>query len=128
MDRNRRLVFALILAGLVLSMSPAGSTTKGRASHGGTPGVAWALPAPPSEGAGLTASAPWRDRDAFIPVRRDNRAGNGRGPLVPLAVVAAIVVAALGLRRSLAEHLASLLLASSLRSRAPPAAAIPLLP
>jgi hypothetical protein len=126
MDRNRRLVFALILAGLVLSMSPAGSTTAGRAHHGGAPVVAWTLPAPAT--AGLNASAPWRDRDAFLPVRRDNRAGQGRGPLVPLAVVAAIVAAALGLRPSRAAHLASLLLASSLRSRAPPAAALPLLP
>jgi len=128
MDRNRRLVFALILAGLVLSMSPAGSTTSDRGPRSGSPVVAWTLPAPPGQGAGLTASAPWRDRDAFVPVRRDNTAGSGRGPLVPLAIVAAIVATGIGRQRSRADHLSSRLLASSLGSRAPPAAALLLLP
>lgn len=128
MARFRTLFFALILGGLVLAIAPT-KTASTEASTPGVPGVvATAAPDAAGRGAGLAASTPWRDRDAFVPVRRDNRTGNGRGPLFPLTLVAAIVAAGFARRLSRAEHPASRHATSPLRSRAPPAPAHLLLP
>jgi hypothetical protein len=127
MDRYRRQLFALILAGLVLSISPTRSSLANGVERSNAGVLASAAPLP-TGGAGLTASGPWRDRDVFIPVRRENRSGSGRGPLLPLAVIAAIVAAGLGSCAAGSQRARSRLTAASLRSRAPPAAAFLLLP
>lgn len=128
MDRYRRLVFALILGGLVLSISPTGSGLVDAVERAGAGVLLSAAPPPVAAGAGLTASGPWRDRQAFVPVRRENRSGSGRGPLLPLGVVAALFAAGLGSCVIRSQHARSRLSTGSLRSRAPPAAALLLLP
>jgi hypothetical protein len=128
MDRYRRLFFALILGGLVLSISPTRSALADRVIAADRAVLASAATDPGGRGAGLTAADPWRDRDVYVPVRRENRSGHGRGPLLPLAVIATITAAGLCrcIRRS--RRVGSLLGAGSLRSRAPPVSALPLLP
>ena len=128
MDRYRRLVFALILGGLVLSISPTGSGLVDGVERAGAGVLMSAVPPPVDAGAGLTASGPWRDRQAFVPVRRENRSGSGRGPLFPLGALAVLAAAALAGNLTGSQRVRSRLTAASLRSRAPPAAAFLLLP
>ncbi|HZQ85466.1 MAG TPA: hypothetical protein VFA83_11540, partial [Acidimicrobiales bacterium] len=120
--------FALILSGLVLAIAPTNAVSTDASTRGAPRVLASAAPDAAGRGAGLAASTPWRDRDAFVPVRRDNRTGSGRGPLFPLALVAAIVAAGFARRLPRAEHPASRHATSPLRSRAPPAPAALLLP
>jgi hypothetical protein len=123
MDRYRRFFLALILGGLVLSISPTRSAVVDGAGQAAISVFASASQSPAGHGAGLTASGPWRDRDVFVPLRRENRSGSRRGPLLPIAVIAAIVGGGLCALHRRSKHVASLLTARALRSRAPPAVA-----
>ena len=128
MARYRTIFFALILGGLVLGIAPTQTAATGTAAHRAPGVLATAAPDAANRGAGLVASSPWRDRDVYVPVKRDERTGHGRGPLFPLALAAVIALFGFGRRFSRAEAAASRLAPSALRSRAPPAPAALLLP